>query len=457
MNKPFYVILYSLLITLTSCKSKEDRFAVISGKTTTSESILKLYDRYTMEVIKEIQSSPNGTFSDTIHNISDSNYFLLAQDRKWIPLYLSNGVQLHLDFKDDISQATISGKNINESVYLHQLQQFLTSKVEVSEVFSLPPAEFKAKLSKIEKQLQQNLSNASVHQEFATIQKQNILYTMVRLCNLYPNYHSYYTNKNNVTLPEDFNFYATKISYDKEEDYKQLATYRELVFNHFFGDFNPHKKEETQRLLTELGQLKSENIKSEMAKNLVRYISIKNPNNRLIYDFSVQHITDTVAKKMIAESFQAVENIYAGADAVPFRFENHKGGFTSLEDLKGKVVYIDVWATWCVPCIKEIPHLQQIEKKFHNKNIVFVSISVDKIQDKEKWHNFVTKQQLSGIQLFAEKDFESDFAKKYRITAIPRFIIIDAEGKIVSADAPRPSSGKLPELIEQLLTHQQNK
>jgi hypothetical protein len=58
-------------------------------------------------------------------------------------------------------------------------------------------------------------------------------------------------------------------------------------------------------------------------------------------------------------------------------YENYAGGTTSLEDLKGKYVYIDVWATWCGPCKQEIPSLKEVEKKYHDKNIEFVSISVD--------------------------------------------------------------------------------
>ena len=58
-------------------------------------------------------------------------------------------------------------------------------------------------------------------------------------------------------------------------------------------------------------------------------------------------------------------------------FENYAGETSSLEDFKGRYVYIDVWATWCGPCKKEIPYLKAIEEKFHNRNIEFVSISVD--------------------------------------------------------------------------------
>jgi thiol-disulfide isomerase/thioredoxin len=134
-----------------------------------------------------------------------------------------------------------------------------------------------------------------------------------------------------------------------------------------------------------------------------------------------------------------------------FDYENHKGGKTSLESLKGKYVYIDVWATWCGPCRAEIPSLKKIEEKFHNKNIEFVSISVDVDKDHEKWKTFVTDKALGGTQLFADKNWLSDFIKAFGINSIPRFILIDPNGVVIDADAKRPSDPKLSEQLDGLL------
>lgn len=134
-----------------------------------------------------------------------------------------------------------------------------------------------------------------------------------------------------------------------------------------------------------------------------------------------------------------------------FDYVNFKGGKTKLEDLRGKYVYIDVWATWCGPCRAEIPHLKKIEEKYHNKKIEFVSISVDTKKDYEKWKKFVTEKELGGIQLFADSDWNSQFIKEYNINGIPRFILIDPQGKIVNANADRPSSPRLVEVLDGLL------
>mgnify|MGYP005991447869 FL=1 len=141
------------------------------------------------------------------------------------------------------------------------------------------------------------------------------------------------------------------------------------------------------------------------------------------------------------------------------KFENYvdfKGGKKSLDSFKGKYVYIDVWATWCGPCIREIPSLKSIEKEFHKKNIEFVSISTDESRRnggsweaaEKKWRDFVKEKQMSGVQLWSGQDYS--FQQAYQISGIPRFILIDPKGNIVDANAPRPSDPRLKTLLQSL-------
>ena len=91
-----------------------------------------------------------------------------------------------------------------------------------------------------------------------------------------------------------------------------------------------------------------------------------------------------------------------------------------------------------------------MEKDFHNKNIAFVSTSIDVATAHDKWADMVKNEELGGIQLIADKDWKSQFVQDYGIQGIPRFILIDPAGNIVNADAPRPSNPKLVELLESL-------
>lgn len=129
-------------------------------------------------------------------------------------------------------------------------------------------------------------------------------------------------------------------------------------------------------------------------------------------------------------------------------YENFNGGMTSLRDLRGSYVYIDIWATWCPPCKAEIPFLKNLEEKLKNNNIKFVSISVDSKNAKEAWKKMIKKEQMSGVQLFANGD--RGFMEAYQVTGIPRFILLDKEGNIINPNAPRPSDPNLFDILSEL-------
>ncbi len=148
-----------------------------------------------------------------------------------------------------------------------------------------------------------------------------------------------------------------------------------------------------------------------------------------------------------------------GSDSPEFTdYVNYKGGTTSLKDLKGKYTYIDVWATWCAPCKAEIPALKVLEHDYSGKKINFVSLSIDDDRThkgswdkaKEDWRAMVADKELGGIQIMAPKGWKSQFILDYKINGIPRFLLIDPNGKIVNLDAPRPSSKKIREIFDSL-------
>lgn len=142
--------------------------------------------------------------------------------------------------------------------------------------------------------------------------------------------------------------------------------------------------------------------------------------------------------------------IKKGAPSPSFNYPDINGKNVSLEDLKGKYVYVDVWATWCGPCKREIPFLKKLDSEYKGKDIVFVSMSIDKMKDKDKWLKMVKDEKLQGVQIMADKEWNSDFVTAYNIRGIPRFILIDKEGNILNDNAPRPSNPNLKELLNGL-------
>lgn len=139
-----------------------------------------------------------------------------------------------------------------------------------------------------------------------------------------------------------------------------------------------------------------------------------------------------------------------GDPSPKFNYPDQNGNNVSLDDLKGKYVYVDVWATWCGPCKKEIPYLKEMDEAYKDKNIAFVSLSIDKMEHRDKWLKMIEDEDLGGIQILADNDWNSDFITAYNIKGIPRFILIDKEGNIVNSNAPRPSDPYLKEVLNTL-------
>ncbi len=156
----------------------------------------------------------------------------------------------------------------------------------------------------------------------------------------------------------------------------------------------------------------------------------------MVTNYSMKRVDGTIQafKRYLDADLALKRELPEGADSPAFiDYENIDGKTTSLGDLEGSYVYIDVWATWCGPCIAEIPSLKKLEKDFEDRNISFVSISIDDARRHggsmerahEKWESMVKEEELGGIQLFAPDGWKSEFIEAYKITGIPRFILVN--------------------------------
>ena len=132
---------------------------------------------------------------------------------------------------------------------------------------------------------------------------------------------------------------------------------------------------------------------------------------------------------------------------------------TCLEDavkpFKGKVVYIDVWATWCGPCLKEFQYLPALKEKARNMDVVYLYISIDRPEERKKWEKTIAYHQLKGYHLLVNeklgKSLYTELGNERQILSIPCFVIIDKTGKIAIRHAAAPSEPE--KVIEQLSTY----
>ena len=111
--------------------------------------------------------------------------------------------------------------------------------------------------------------------------------------------------------------------------------------------------------------------------------------------------------------------------APAFAFTTLDGQHISMDDLQGKVVLMDFWATWCGPCREALPHVREMAKKFQGQPVVILSVSLD--SDEEKWKEFIAKNDMTWPQ-YRDGGFTGSIAKMFNVEAIPHTFTIDADG-----------------------------
>lgn len=187
----------------------------------------------------------------------------------------------------------------------------------------------------------------------------------------------------------------------------------------------------------------------------------------IIYHLSVQGLDEEIRQAIalartkisdpkVIETINAEEQKYLAAaarmPAPDFELPDASGKMHKLSDLKGKIVAIDVWATWCVPCMQSLPKFLTLREKYKdNANIVFMSISIDDEKARTKWTDFLKAKGMNGLDLYAPKGTSNNFQTDYAITGIPRYILIDKNGKVLISHAPSASTNEYEPLIEDAL------
>lgn len=450
------ILLGLLAITaIISCKNEPVNYALFSGEIANKNGdFISVIDKDGKEV-RKIKVSENGTFSDTIFNANGSFRFNDGKESSEIFLKDGYNVNLKMDAKEFDETITYTGDGSKENNYLAQKFMFAEESgiKDMRKLFSLGEEEFLQKVTDYRDGLEKKMSG--LDSDLVTTEKTENKYSFISNVSNYERFHSIVTKDKDFKVSNKFPDVKKDLDYNNEEDFKNSRTYQGLVISNLFNGVREEAKEKNipfQTIaLNRIKAHKSQVVKNEAVKSLEYEVSASNPKAEELYNELMAISTNDDFKKRLTKKFKLIGKLGKGKASPKFvNYENNAGGTTSLDDLKGKYVYVDVWATWCGPCKQQIPFLKKVEKQYHNKNIEFVSISIDVKKDHQKWKDMVKKEELGGIQLFADNDWKSQFVQDYGIRGIPRFLLIDPEGNIVSSDAPRPSDPKLITLFNEL-------
>ncbi len=445
--------LLALCIAVICFACKEEPkidYALFSGKIENpkEEKVVILKGR---ETVKEIKLKKDGTFADTLK--IESGYYSFSHGRESSAIHLSpgNNIKVTLDtkeFDETIKYTGIGSDNSNFLAAKYLAEE--NSSFDFAKIFALEEADFMSEINKVKTTKTEFLANAiGITDAFKTLEEKNIDFEYLSFIQNYTSAHSYYAKKPDFKASDDFMKPLDGIDFNNAKDYASIGTYKSLVQNYYSNKIS--NSDNPSEVFEDINKNGLPALKKDLANRLNYNIAPNNKNNEAYYNGLLAMSYDNEYKENLTAKYNKVKTLAKGMPSPEFvDYENHKGGKTSLNDLKGKYIYVDVWATWCGPCIREIPSLKEVEKQFHGKNIAFVSTSIDKAKDHNAWVEMVKAKELGGMQLMADNDWKSKFVTDYAIEGIPRFLLIDPDGNIVNADAPRPSDPKLIELFKEL-------
>lgn len=441
--------LFAIITSIVACQTSTPvDYVLLSGKVENPDKISYVTvkgDNFSTD----IDLNADGTFSDTLR-IEKGNY-LFYSGKERTGLYLDKGfvLDLYLDQPQFDETLRFNGDGAGTAI-----NNYLADKVRLDEnisqdfqtLFSKEADQFIVSASDWKSRMNDLLDKAMLDDEmFAAMEKRNITYEFLTQFANYEYYHQFATKDWAYQAPSSISDYLTDIDLNNEEDFKLVSNYKRMLQSYFGAMM---QRGEIDKAFDAIRSISSSTIKDELVPRYARQVEAGNEHAEAIYNGIMSLTTDSATIASLTDKIEKIRKLKTGMESPSFTYQNIEGQTISLSDLKGKYVYIDVWATWCGPCLREIPALKQLESDYHDSHIEFVSISIDVADDFDKWQNMVADKKLQGIQLFADKDWQSDFVKAYAIDGIPRFIVIDDQGNIVDPNAPRPSDPKIRKLFE---------
>ena len=455
MKNLFYLCTIVLLAACTS-EPEKPTYTVLDVNLTNSVAEKAMVRGHSFE--KEIAVPVGGVFSDTL-DIPVDGYYEVYINRERATVYLEQGknLTLSLDAMEFDESLTYEGDLGAENNYLAAKYLYDEANSDFQEFYSSNETDFMTKVSSLNDGLKDILSKAGITNEnFIQKETKELGYEHAANVEMYQEYNRYLTKNKSFKVSDGFYDVLEDIDYADTTAFRNSKNYERMVDAHMgrmisSEEDKPGYDATVAYLKTVDATLPDGYAKDQLMSNHLRYGLKANESLNEAYDIYKNSNPSTENLENLTKRYEMLATLTKGNPSPTFEYENFKGGKTSLADLSGKYVYVDVWATWCGPCIREIPSLKTVEADYHNKNIEFVSISIDEEKDYEKWKKMIPEKELGGVQLLADSAWKSKFVTDYGINGIPRFILIDPEGNIVSSDAPRPSDPALRSMLDELI------
>jgi thiol-disulfide isomerase/thioredoxin len=165
---------------------------------------------------------------------------------------------------------------------------------------------------------------------------------------------------------------------------------------------------------------------------------------KMLYEKAMPDITDPELRETLIAKHNLITSLMPGKMAPGITLNTKEGKVVNLADFKGKVVFLDFWATWCGPCMREMPAAKILQDTFAGKDVVFLYVSLD--EDEKAWLATMESRKMKGVHVRAS-GFSHQIAKIYAVNGIPKYYLIGRDGSILNNNPPRPSD---PEVVAEI-------
>jgi thiol-disulfide isomerase/thioredoxin len=412
----------------------------------------------------------DGTFS-TAFQIEEAGQYFISYGGEHAKIHLAPGFELDitLDTEQFDESISFSGNGAGPNNYLaglYMLNEKHDEEMPYNERYLLTPEDYKADASARFDECMDYLNMCSqkfqLDKEFVEQQQISLEYERGIALYDYEASAEYYQEVEEVELPEDWYSFVDELGkedpamLENKEYVRFMSTHLRTLTNKEFSEVEPDSGDELA-----FDRMHLNNIDKTLTAQEVKDFFLHRSMMDVVRHYGTKDLDEVVEifkakckdQECIKEVMAALAEwapLKPGQPAPNFTAEDRDGNKVTLKDLVGKVLYIDVWATWCGPCMGEVPHLARLEEELEGQPVEFVKVSID--ENAEAWHTMISDLEMGGTQLLGEAAWDSEICENYKINGIPRFILIDAEGNIVDANAPRPSSEEIIfNLIEEAL------
>ena len=450
-----YSLIVLLVAVLSSCMNSTENTAVLSGKVANYKDRIARLISEDNKLLGSSELTADGQFSIEI-DLDTAQVLQFRNSKEFTSIYLQPGdhLTMTLDADEFDESMEFSGDASFCNTYL--VRKYLVMEHLRSEsVLAFEPDDYLLEMKLNTEELWQILDRVSADKmAFVEVQKKQLNIELADLKLNYP-YSFEMISGDELTIEDSFYNFLNDIDLEDQvlmesaagQEFLQSYVHYKATLKATTDDFKEISLQKMNVLQEEFkeGKLRSELAFIALKRHFSDYGTHGAEQLKDLYDTLVN---DPDLNSEMNAYYAKMQELEPGKPAKNFRYPDIQGKEYSLSDFKGKYVYIDVWATWCAPCKIETPHLKDLERSYRGKDIVFMSVSVDEKKDVDVWRETVNTQELKGIQLYAGG--WSEITDVYEVNGIPRFILIDPEGNIFNANAPRPSSSKIDELLSSL-------